>query len=230
MSSELFRRFGAPGRLLGVVLAAALLAAACGGSGVSDTAGSTADDVVADGQENADAPVTAPEIPENPVLGRALAQFADPDNDAAIGQRAPDLHAVSLKGQEMQIDQADGRGKIYGFFAHWCPHCQTEVPLLVDYLEANRLPDNVDFHAVSTAVDDSRDNFPPVDWFDNEDWPFPVLDDSAFSAMAAGFGLPAFPYFVVVGGDGAVVQRIAGGLADEAAIVQLITIAEQSAS
>ncbi len=220
-------------RLFAVLAVLSFAAAACGSSEPSDVAADNADnadnagtesDVAAEEQEV----ITESPIPDNPVLGTSLSQFSDPANDDAVGQPAPDLDAVSLKGDRIEITQADGRGKIFGFFAHWCPHCQAEVPLLVDYLETNRLPVNVDFHAVSTAVDDSRDNYPPIDWFDAEDWPFPVLDDSQLSAIAAGFGLSAFPYFVVVDGDGNVVQRIAGGLPDESAISQLIALAEGS--
>lgn len=227
MNAPLRVLFGSTTRLLGLLLIAALLAAACS-TETEDAADSQAD--TGDGIELDDTGEAESAIPDNPVQGQALSQFTDADSDSAIGQPAPDLDGVSLKGDIMTIDQVDGRGKIYGFFAHWCPHCQAEVPVLVDYLETNRLPENVDFHAVSTAVDDSRENYPPIDWFDTENWPYPVLDDSQMSAIAAGFGLPAFPYFVVVGGDGTVVQRIAGGLPDEEAIANLIAIAEGSAS
>ncbi len=228
---------------MAALVVGALLASACGSveidvesgttdigdTGSEDTgSGDTVSEDTVSGDIDTDADASAEALPDNPVIGVSLSQFTDEANDDAVGQPAPDLDGVSLKGDRIEIDQADGRGKIFGFFAHWCPHCQAEVPLLVDYLETNRLPENVDFHAISTAVDESRDNYPPIDWFDTENWPFPVLDDSQMSAIAAGFGLSAFPFFVVVDGDGAVVQRIAGGLPDEAAIAALIALAEGS--
>lgn len=230
---------------MAALVVGALLASACGSVEIDVESGTTdigdtgsedtgsgdtvSEDTVSEDTASGDtADASAEALPDNPVIGVSLSQFTDEANDDAVGQPAPDLDGVSLKGDRIEIDQADGRGKIFGFFAHWCPHCQAEVPLLVDYLETNRLPENVDFHAISTAVDESRDNYPPIDWFDTENWPFPVLDDSQMSAIAAGFGLSAFPFFVVVDGDGAVVQRIAGGLPDEAAIAALIALAEGS--
>ncbi len=222
-------------RLLSLLVILAALVAACGGSTATETpADAAADDSseteTTGGSDAADEGTAAATTPSNPLIGAALPQLVDPAADAAIGLEAPGLVAASLTGSTIDIEQADGRGKVYGFFAHWCPHCQRELPRLVSYIEANGLPASVDFYAVSTAVDPSGDNYPPLDWFEAEQWPYEVLDDSAAGAIAAGFGLPGFPYFVVVGGDGTVVQRASGELPDDAAIAALMAIAEGSAS
>ena len=59
------------------------------------------------------------------------------------------------------------------FVAHWCPHCQAEVPRIVALAEQGRLPEGVDVAAVSTAVDATAPNYPPSAWLDRVGWPFP---------------------------------------------------------
>jgi thiol-disulfide isomerase/thioredoxin len=165
------------------------------------------------------------------VSGAALPQFGQGHGtDPAIGLRVPDISAVSLDGEIVTIEQANGRGKVYGFFAHWCPHCQVELPRLVAYFETIGLPEGVDFHAVSTAINPDAENFPPERWFATEEWPFPVLDDSSSGEVSAAFGLPGFPYFVVVDGDGNVTQRLAGELSDDVAVAALLDLAADGVS
>ena len=136
-----------------------------------------------------------------------LAEGADP----AAGAAMPELRGASFDGSPVRVVN-DGRPKVLFFLAHWCPHCQNEVPVIVDYLEDEGEPDGVDLVGVSTAVDDSRPNFPPSAWLDREGWPVPVLADSENGAAAEAFGVSGFPFFVAVDGDGKVVARHAGPL------------------
>ena len=55
-----------------------------------------------------------------------------------------------------------------------------------------------------------RDNYPPSEWFPREQWPTTVLLDSDSNALATGFGLTSFPYWVVVDNENQVVARITG--------------------
>jgi cytochrome c biogenesis protein CcmG/thiol:disulfide interchange protein DsbE len=146
------------------------------------------------------------------VTGDGLSGFqADPEG--AIGQAAPELSGTSVDGEAITIEN-DGRPKVISFLAHWCPHCQAEVPLVVDWVEANGLPDDVDIVAVSTSVTPGRDNYPPSAWFEDEGWTIPTMKDDAVSTAHAAFGAGGFPYFVVVDADGNVVNRTSGRLAE----------------
>lgn len=136
--------------------------------------------------------------------------------DPAIGTSAPILRAASARtGEVVDVVPDDGNVKMIGFFAHWCPHCQREVPKVVERLEAEPLPEGVDMYAVSTAVDPGAPNFPPSDWFVREGWTDEVLVDTEEGAAAAGYGLSGFPYWVVVDGGGTVIARTGGELTDE---------------
>lgn len=145
-------------------------------------------------------------------VGSPLPRFDTPD--PAIGLTAPTLSAQNSEGDRVQVG-ADGTARLIGFFAHWCPHCQDELPRTVAWLDANPLPAGVEVVAISTAVDPTADNYPPMDWFARENWPSTVLLDDESSPLAAGFGLTAFPFWVAVDSDGQVVQRVTGSLTEQ---------------
>jgi thiol-disulfide isomerase/thioredoxin len=119
-----------------------------------------------------------------------------------------------LKGQAFDgspVDiRNDGRPKLVLFVAHWCPHCQREVPLLTDYLKSHPLPNGVDLYTVATATNPQRPNYPPSTWLAKVGWKAPTMADSNDAKAADAFGLSAFPYFVAVDGSGKVVARTTG--------------------
>ncbi|MEO6629425.1 MAG: redoxin family protein [Aquihabitans sp.] len=140
-----------------------------------------------------------------------LPEFKDSNNDAAVCRTIPTAKGTSLEGQPMTIGAADGKAKVIIFVAHWCPHCQREVPMIVDHLKDTPMPSDVELLTVSTAVKPEAGNYPPKAWLDNAGWTAPVLDDTDGSAAIA-YGLTSFPYFVVVDADGKVVVRGSGEL------------------
>lgn len=130
--------------------------------------------------------------------------------DAAVGMQAPSITASYFDGQEVTIDFADGQPRVVLFVTHWCPHCQAEVPLLTEWFDESGLPTNVELVTISTSVDNGSPNYPPSSWLRREDWPLPVLRDSAQDELAGAFGLTGFPYSVGVRGDGTIVARGSG--------------------
>lgn len=145
-------------------------------------------------------------------LGTPLPVLSQPD--LAIGTTPPILSAQTFNGDRVQLGN-DGVARLYGFFAHWCPHCQADLPRTVKWLADNQLPDNVDVVAVSTSVDPTAANYPPSAWFERENWPGTGLIDDDENSLATGMGVSSFPYWVAVNADGAVVQRADGELTDE---------------
>jgi cytochrome c biogenesis protein CcmG/thiol:disulfide interchange protein DsbE len=133
--------------------------------------------------------------------------------DPAVGQAAPGLTGKTFDGTPLTIP-ASGKPKVVMFVAHWCPHCQKEVPLIAEHL-GGKLPGDVDLYAVSTGVKEDRPNFPPGAWLRRENWPVPTMVDSAAGTAGDAFGLSGFPYFVAVGADGKVVDRQSGELTTE---------------
>ncbi len=98
------------------------------------------------------------------------------------------------------------------FLAHWCPHCNREVPVLLSWAKAGGVPADLDVIGVSTGVSAQRDNYPPSKWLAGKGWTWPVMADSAASDAAIAYGLGAYPTFVIVGTDGKVKVRSSGEL------------------
>jgi len=149
----------------------------------------------------------------DPVIGgTALPRFDDdPANDPAIGMPIPTVQGADFAGNPVSITD-DGRPKMLLFLAHWCSHCQAEVPVVQAWVDAGSKPDGVDLYAVATSTAETRPNFPPSEWLEDEGWTAPVIvDDTAYS-VGDFFGLNAFPYFVFVRADGTVAGRLTGEL------------------
>ena len=101
------------------------------------------------------------------------------------------------------------------FLAHWCPHCNAEVPRLLDWKNAGLVPRELNVVGVGTAVATDAANFPPAQWFSNKGWSWPVIVDEYQGKGAAGtaataFGASGWPYFVIIGADGLVKVRKSG--------------------
>lgn len=147
--------------------------------------------------------VSAPALPAQPAEG------ADP----AVGLPAPVLSGIGFDGAPVTI-AADGSPVLIAVFAHWCPHCQRELPILVDHLAGGGLA-GIDVYGVSTAVDARRGNYPPGAWFQREGFDRPVLLDTAAGDASAALAVDGFPTWVLVNGDGRVAARTSGELTVE---------------
>ena len=147
------------------------------------------------------------------VVGDALPQFTE-QGDPAIGLAAPVLVGETYEGEPLTIDaSADGPTMLI-FLAHWCPHCNAEVPKLVQLRDEGRIPDGVNVAAVSSLVNPTRANYPPDAWLADAGFTFPTLADGVDASgdflAADAFGLRGVPYVILIDGDGRVTDRWAG--------------------
>lgn len=178
---------------VGIVAAGALLALAIFVSrGDTDTKGSNA------------------ETRTVTVTGEALPSFVE-TSDPGVGLQIPEAEGASFDGSGVDI-ALDGTPKMLVFLAHWCPHCQAEVPVIQAWIEAHGLPHGIELISVATATDRAQPNYPPSKWLESEGWTVPVLVDDADSTVGKAFGVTSYPFFVFVDGDGKVHHRAAGEL------------------
>ncbi|CAN5839090.1 hypothetical protein BH23ACT5_BH23ACT5_21210 [soil metagenome] len=133
----------------------------------------------------------------------------DPAQDVALGMVAPDVSGVDGDGNGVTI-AADGRPKVVLFLAHWCPHCQEEVPEVVRWLEAGNQPDSVDFYSISTLANRLQGNWPPQQWLADEGWQVPLILDDSGSSLSQAYGMRGTPFWIVLDGDNQVVARVPG--------------------
>ncbi|HTO00510.1 MAG TPA: TlpA disulfide reductase family protein [Microthrixaceae bacterium] len=158
-------------------------------------------------KEQSGVTVTGEALPPFPEVDTPLAPA---DQDSAVGKVAPTLSGQTFDGKDMTIDPKDGRAKVVVFAAHWCPHCQVEIPKIQEWINDGNKPDDVDFYAVSTAVQADRPNYPPSKWIAKVGWTPPVLLDDADSHAAVAYGLTEFPFMVALNADGTVSERGSG--------------------
>lgn len=157
------------------------------------------------------------------VDGDALPRYTDGATDEALGKTAPVLRGAGPTGNVVSTEP--GAPTLLVFLAHWCPHCQREVPVLVNWFNDGQVPENLDVIAVTTSTDPGAPNFPPSTWLANEQWPavWPILADSGGNDAANAFGLSGFPFMTLLGGDGKVLWRHSGEIDASTLTVALTT-------
>lgn len=156
------------------------------------------------------------------VEGANLPFLEDPSTDPALGASAPTVSGGDWNDNQYSI-AADGRPKIVIFLAHWCPHCQVEVPVVQDWINSGGLPSDVDMYSITVLSEKLRPNWPSQVWLEDEGWTVPVIMDDAQSSAVLAYGMRGTPFYVVLDGENTNLGRFSGevGVAGLEAMVQL---------
>ena len=133
-------------------------------------------------------------------------------DDIAVGTPVPVVDGATFDGAAVTIGGATDGPTMYVFLAHWCPHCNDEIPELIELKNRDGLPADMNVVAVSTAVDNSAPNYPPSEWMLEKRWPseWPVMADSVESTGFVVNGGSGFPYLMIVDADGNLLARDSG--------------------
>ena len=183
-----------------LILAAALIAVlVTGGDDSSDSSGA------ADPVEQT-RPVEATGDPLVPFEDA----YIDPSADPAVGTASPVVTGEDFDGTPMTIGGPSDNPTMLVFLAHWCPHCNREVPELIALNDAGGVPDDLNVVGISTAVASDRPNYPPSEWIVDKGWPWPTMADDDGSDAFLEFGGSGFPYLVILDSDGTVLARQSG--------------------
>jgi len=138
----------------------------------------------------------------------------DDGSDAFAGAPSPVVTGVDFADAPVTIG-TPGKAQVLLFLASWCPACQRELPVVVDFVEAGGVPDDVELLAVVTSLAPERPNWPPQDWLASEGYDGAVIRDDAESTIARTFGLSGTPFWVLIDAEGRVVRRFSGLVAPE---------------
>ena len=160
------------------------------------------------------------------VVGDSLPQYAgENDDNVALGLAAPTFSAPDQNSEIFQLEK-NGNSKALLFLAHWCPHCQREVPVVQRFIDSNGVPPGIDVIAVATSIDRGRDNYPPQEWLEREGWSEIQIYDLD-REIGEAYGLNAFPYWVFLEKDLNVLARRTGNLPEDMVGALLIQLANQ---
>ena len=75
------------------------------------------------------------------VTGDPLPVYAAGQEDVSVGLTAPTVEGADWEGNPVTIEP-NGTPKIIVFLAHWCPHCQADVPVIQQWVNDGNLPDD----------------------------------------------------------------------------------------
>ncbi len=153
----------------------------------------------------------APAFGDVTVTGEPLTEFNAESRDRSVGKAAPRLKGESPDGKPVLIG-GPNKPTLVLFLAHWCPHCQKEVPVIVKWAKKTGEPKGFRIISVATATDSSRPNYPPVPWLERENWKFEVMLDDKVAQANDAYGVTSYPAFVMLDDEGKVIERDSGEL------------------
>jgi cytochrome c biogenesis protein CcmG/thiol:disulfide interchange protein DsbE len=161
------------------------------------------------------------------VDGDALPAFVDSHTDPAIGRPIPTLIGEDYDGTPITVGPDRANPMLLVVLAHWCPHCNNEIPEINAIRDADRWPAGLEVVGISSAIAPDRPNFPPARWLVEKDWTYPVLADGIDETRGVyiagdALGVTGYPFMVLVDATGAVRGRWSGESPADA-LVALVT-------
>ena len=154
------------------------------------------------------------------VVAVVIAGGGDDNDDVVV---APPLVGQDYAGNDVEVVPGTDGPQMVVFLAHWCPHCNAEIPVLQQWEASGAIPEDLSIVGVSTAAREDAENYPPSEWIEAVGWEWPVIADDD-GALAEAYGVNAFPYMVFIGDDGAVTATVSG----EQPISELQRIADEA--
>jgi thiol-disulfide isomerase/thioredoxin len=132
-------------------------------------------------------------------------------DDPAVGMDAPGLVGANFDGTPVTVTPGNGKPYMLVFLAHWCPHCNAELPELVDWYEDGGVPEGLEVVGIATGTDAKLQNYPPSDWMMIDgNWPFAAMADSPQGVARTTYGLDGYPFMVLIDEEGKVALRTSG--------------------
>ena len=195
-------KFIAGGVAAAIAAIVAVVLVVGGGSSSSSTTTSTI-------ASNSGDVVAAAEFQTVEAEGEMLLPLENPDDDPARGKIVPVVNGFGFDGAPLTIAPT-GKPMLVVFLAHWCPHCNAEIPRLIEWKDSGAMPADLGVVGVSTGARDDAPNWPPSQWVVDKAWPWPVMADNEDQNAAVAFGVSGYPGLILLNGDGKVLARRSG--------------------
>jgi thiol-disulfide isomerase/thioredoxin len=139
-----------------------------------------------------------------------------PSGSAATTAPAQRQPAPALSGTDMitgqQVNLADMKGKptMVVAWAHWCPHCQKELPQIQQVSQDTK--DKYNFITFTTSAQPGQgpEGYQdPQQFIDTVGLTIPVIDD-ADGSIAKAWGVQGFPSIWVLDSQGRIAEKASG--------------------
>jgi peroxiredoxin len=117
---------------------------------------------------------------------------------------APEFSVRTLDGQEISLDQLEGKILVMDFWATWCPPCVKSVPELKELTK--KYPSSK-LVLISFSADSDQQAW--RDFISKKDMEWPQYWDHD-GRIRNAFGVSAFPTYIVVDQEGFIRERIVG--------------------
>lgn len=154
---------------------------------------------------NANAPVK--------ITGTPLEKKPQEGSDPAVGCAAPIVDGQDFAGKPIRIGGPTDKPTVVVVAAHWCPHCNNEVPKVVDWVKAGGLADKVQVVILSTGAEAAAPNYPPSTWLSSKmGWTGATMADSEKGEAGNALGISGYPSFILLTAQGRVADRMSGEL------------------
>jgi len=154
--------------------------------------------------------------PPAPVAERAKLMLAD--FRRAGEEFASNFRITTVQGQEISLKQFAGKIVVLDFWATWCSPCRESVPELRD-LTGKYDPSKLIL--LSISADDDEDAWRQFIGDNKMTWPqYRDFDKRLINA----FTVRAYPTYLVIDGDGVIINRIVGANPQESVVNQLVAI------
>jgi peroxiredoxin len=132
------------------------------------------------------------------------------------GELAPAFELVRLEGDRVRLEDLRGKTVLIDFWATWCPPCVLEIPELNAVYEAHHAA-GLEILAISVDGDERAEL---AQWAAEHGIRYPVLLGS--TEVAREYGAYQFPFHVLVGPDGRVLERLTPGYHDREEFRELL--------
>jgi thiol-disulfide isomerase/thioredoxin len=130
------------------------------------------------------------------------------EKPAPASEAAPDFDLALVGGGKVSLASLHGQTVLIDFWATWCPPCLEEIPELN---AVSRGLDGTSQRILAISVDNLTVEA-LAGWLKERDVTYAVaLGDTDLAGL---YGADAFPFHVVVGPDGKVLERLESGFHD----------------
>ncbi len=145
-----------------------------------------------------------------------LALACSLERPAGTGEPAVAFDLALLSGGRVTLAGFEGKLVLLDFWATWCPPCIKEIPELNAVAEAYR-----DADVAMLAIDiEPSEHGDLAEWVREHDARYPIALGNL--EIARAYGAFQFPYHVLVGRDGLILERLMPGYHDREEIRALI--------